>query len=95
MAFEDVYVPFVVMFMLALFFFPIVYVLDLIRKRVEPKKFLHKIALLFGISYIMAMVAYTFSIAEIFLPFESSYATYFLVLLLVFVVYLVAFNKTK
>lgn len=94
MAFEDIYGPLVVMFMLAIFLFLPVYILDVIRQRVDPKGG-KKIALIFGMSYLLSMAFYPFAISEDFLPFNSTYISYFLVLLFIVLVYLVVFNKTK
>jgi len=94
MAFEDIWAPFAVMLILAVFLFPVVYLLDIVRQRVDPKG-AKKFLLLFMTSYLLAMIAYTFSISEDFLPFNSTYLTYVLILLLTFVVYLIAFNRTK
>jgi len=94
MAFEEFYGPLVVMFILALFLFIPVYILDIIRQRVDPKG-VKKIALIFGMSYLLAMAFYPFAINEQSLPFGSAYATWFLVILFIGLVYLIVFNKTK
>lgn len=94
MAFEEIWAPFAVMLILAAFLFPAVYLLDVVRQRVDPKG-MKKFLLLFVTSYLLAMIAYAFSISEDFLPFNSVYITYVLILLLTFAVYLIAFNRTK
>jgi hypothetical protein len=95
MAFEELWGPLVVMFMLAVFLFPAVYLLDVIRQKADPKTNGKKFLLLAGISYLLAMALYPFAIPEEFLPFNSVYTCYGMALAVIFVVYLIVFNKTK
>lgn len=95
MAFEEIWAPFAVMFILAVFLFPAMYLLDMIKQRLDPESKGRKILLIFGMSFLTAMVFYPFAIPEESLPFNSSNITYILTLLVVFLVYLITFNKTK
>ncbi len=94
MAFKEIWIPFAVMLIPAAFLFPVVYLLDIVRQRIDPHG-MRKFLLLFVTSYLLAMVVYILSISEDFLPFNSMFITYVLILLLTFVVYLIAFNRTK
>jgi phosphatidylglycerophosphate synthase len=95
MAYEEIWAPFAVMLMTAVFILPVMYILDAIRRRIDPQTFGRKAMTMFLMSYIIAMAVYPLAIAEEFLPFNSSYATYFLVLLFTIVVYLIVFNRIK
>lgn len=108
MAFEDVLDFAVFILRFALILFPTVYLLDMIRDRVETKTLVRKVIVLFGISILVSLAFYPF-IAELgqyviyletgaevsLIPFGSDLAAYMLVLLFIFLVYLVVFNKTK
>jgi len=94
MAFEEIWAPLVVLFMFAVFLFPVLWILDSIRQRSEAKGG-KKVLLIFMMCYILAMVAYALSIPEEMLPFGSAYTTYGIVLLFTFAVYLIAYNRTK
>jgi hypothetical protein len=95
MAFEEIWAPFAVMLMFAVFLFPALYLLGIIYKKISPDTGMRKAALIFFMSFLVAMVSYPFSISEDYLPFNSSMGTYALSLLFIFVVYLVVFNRTK
>ena len=95
MALEELYAPLAVMFILAVFLFPVMYLLDIIRQRIDPEKPVRKWLLIFCMAYIVAMAVYPFAVSEDFLPFNSTYSTYALVLFFTFALYLIVFNKTK
>jgi len=95
MAYEEIWAPLLTMLMLALALFPAIYILDIIRQRVDAETTGKKIKLLFISSFLLAIVFYPFAIAEDFLPFNSAPITYALALLVVFLYYLITFNKTK
>jgi len=92
----------------AVVFSPLLYLLFAIKKRIETETFAKEVALIFFLSLLLSMAVYPFLAAlsqyiialdygvEVNLVlFGSDYATYFLVLLFVFLVYLIIFNKTK
>ncbi len=88
-------IPFVVMFITSLFLFPALYLLDIIRDRMRSESKMRDLLLILFVSYLLSMVVYTLSVPEQYLPFGSSYASYGIVLALIFVIYLMVFNKTK
>jgi hypothetical protein len=95
MAFEEIWAPFVVMLLWAVFLFPAVYVLDMIRQKADPQTAGRKFLLILMMSYLIAMASYPLAISEEFLPFNSATGSYAMAVLFIFAIYLVVFNKTK
>lgn len=114
MAFEDIitFAQFIIWFAIVLF--PVVYLLDAIRKRIEAKTRMKELLVLFFISLFISLSIYPFiallaqytialetqidtgTAAQVSLVlFDSDYLTYAVVLLLIFVIYLLVFNRTK
>ena len=87
--------PFVVVLALAIVLLPAIYILDLIRRRLDYEKFFPKLVVLFVFSYLVCLSVYPFVISPDDLPFGDPFASYILVLLFLFVIYLLVFNKTK
>ncbi|MBN2518037.1 MAG: hypothetical protein JXB14_04285 [Candidatus Altiarchaeota archaeon] len=87
--------PFVAVLVLAVVLLPALYILDMIRRRMDYEKFFPKLAALFVFSYLFCLAAYPFIVPPDELPFESPFAAYVLVLLLLFAAYLFIFNRTK
>lgn len=87
--------PFVVVLILAIILLPAMYLLDLIRRRLNYEKFFPKLIVLFVISYLLCLSVYPFVISPDDLLFEDPFASYVLVLLFLFAIYLIVFNKTK
>jgi len=108
MAFEEIWEIIVWIVQFAVILFPTVYLLDLIRERIDTKTTVQKILVIFGISLLLSLAVYPFiaALGEYILAleydldvslmlFDSDIGTYFVVLLFVFLVYLIVFNKTK
>lgn len=110
MAFEEMWGVLDLIIRFAIILFPMVYLLDAIRKRLQPKKMLHEAALVFCMSLLLSAAFYPFFLALIeytvslevgvaveydMLLFGSDIATYLVVLLTTFLIYLFVFNKTK
>jgi len=87
--------PFVAILALAIILLPAIYLLDLIRKRLNYEKFIPRLIVLFVYTYLVCLSAYSFVTSPDNIPFEDPYASYILVLLFLFVIYLIVFNKTK
>jgi hypothetical protein len=108
MAFEVAWEALKMVLWFAVLLLPPVYLLDAIRKRVQPETKTKEVALLFGISFLIAMAFYPF-IADLLeyaialetgvemdlLLFASDMATYMVVLMFIALLYLIVFNKYK
>ncbi len=108
MALEQIWEIIVWIVQFAIILFPLVYLLDLIRSRIETKTMLHKVMLIFFMSLLLSLAVYPFiaMLGEYILLleynldisltlFDSDIGTYLVVLLFVFIIYLIVFNKTK
>jgi len=108
MAFEEIWEIIVWIVQFAIILFPTVYLLDLIMERIDTKTTLQKVLVIFAISLMLSLAVYPFiaAMGEYILAleydldvslvlFDSDLATYLVVLLFVFLLYLIVFNKTK
>lgn len=108
MAFDEIWSILVFIVQFAVILFPTVYLLDKIRARIETKTFGRTVVLIFFMSLLLSLAVYPFlaSLGEAIIsletgvnvslmPFDSDIMTYFAVLLFVFLIYLIVFNKTK
>ncbi len=108
MAFEGVMDIALWIIQFAIILFPAVYILDLIRQRVETTTLVQKAGVIFFISLMISLAVYPFIASALeyiialeygfeanLLLFGSDMATYIIILLFIFLVYLVVFNKTK
>ncbi len=92
----------------AVILFPALYLVDLIRKRLQPETKGKEMAVIFLMSCLMALAFYPFMATFVqyalyaeygysmdLLLFGSEAATYIVILLAIFLVYLLVYNKAK
>lgn len=108
MAYEELWEIVKLVLWFAVIFSPLVYLLFAIRKRIETETLVKEIAVIFFLSLLLSLAVYPFigALAQYIIAldyglevnlilFGSDYATYIVVLLFIFLVYLIVFNKTK
>jgi len=95
MAFEEIWAPQLVILILTAAIFPILAILYAAFERIEFKFAWKKYVALFVIAYVIACAAFPLAVSDEFIPFNSVEISYFLVLLLTFVGYLIVYNRTK
>jgi len=94
----------------AILLFPAMYLINAIRKRIEITSKTREVMVIFFMSLLVSMSIYPFLAGLMqyavdleaggetgigLLLFDSDIATYLIILLIIFLVYIIAFNKTK